>query len=115
MTTFDAWTVAVAPFPFVDSAQAKPRPCLVLSGRQFNGGHDHSLCAMITRPLGTNWPSDLLIADLAMAGLPAPSVIRWKLFTLPNGILKRAIGILGLTDRTTASRALSAILPGVSE
>ena len=110
MTGYDAWTVVVAPFPFVDSTQAKPRPCLVLSNRQFDADHGHTLCAMITRPLGTSWPSDLPITDLTMAGLPAPSVIRWKLFTLPNNVLKRAIGILGLTDRAAADQALSAIL-----
>ncbi|HIJ61112.1 MAG TPA: type II toxin-antitoxin system PemK/MazF family toxin [Rhodospirillaceae bacterium] len=112
MTSFDAWTVVVAPFPFVDSPQAKPRPCLVLSGRSFNDSHGHSLCAMITRPLETTWPTDLPIGDLATAGLPAPSVIRWKLFTLPNAIFKRAIGSLGPPDRVAAQKVLGEILPG---
>jgi len=111
MTAFDAWTVAIAPFPFVDSIKAKPRPCLVLSSRSWNDDHDHSLCSMITRPLGTEWPSDMEITDLASAGLPAPSVIRWKLFTLPNGLLRRAIGVLGLSDRDAAAKALASILP----
>jgi mRNA interferase MazF len=111
MTAFERWTVAVAPFPFVDTAKAKPRPCLVLSGRDWNIRHDHTLCAMITRPLQTEWPSDLPIKDLVTAGLPAPSVIRWKLFTLPNDLLRRAAGVLGLVDRDVATSALAAILP----
>lgn len=111
MTAFERWTVGVAPFPFVDSAKAKPRPCLVLSGRDWNTKQDHTVCAMITRPLRTEWPSDLPIRDLVTAGLPVPSVIRWKLFTLPNDLLRRAAGVLGLEDRDAAVSALAAILP----
>jgi len=115
MTAFECWTVAVAPFPFVNTAKAKPRPCLVLSNRDWNIRHDHSLCTMITRPLQSAWPSDLPIKDLVTAGLPVPSVIRWKLFTLPNDLLRRAAGVLGLKDRHDAALALAAILPQASE
>jgi mRNA interferase MazF len=66
---------------------------------------------MITRPVQTPWPSDLPIKDLVSAGLPVPSVLRWKLFTLPNDLLRRAAGVLGLDDRDAAASALSAILP----
>jgi mRNA interferase MazF len=66
---------------------------------------------MITRPLETAWPSDLPILDLTTAGLPVPSVVRWKLFTLPNSILRRSIGVLGPADRSAVSRALASILP----
>lgn len=49
-----------------------------------------------------------------MAGLPAPSVIRWKLVTLPHDVLKRAVGIPGLADRAAAAKTLAGILPAAS-
>ncbi len=107
----DAWAVAVAPFPFVDSPQSKPRPCLVLSVAAFNEVNGHSLAAMITRPLATRWPSDTPIEDIQAAGLPAPSVIRWKLFTLPNGLLKRRAGSLAASDMRQCRMALRRLLP----
>jgi mRNA interferase MazF len=109
----DAWAVAVAPFPFVDSAQSKPRPCLVLSVAAFNEANGHSLAAMITRPLATTWPSDTPIDDIQAAGLPAPSVVRWKLFTLPNELLKRRAGNLARADVRQCQAALCQLLPAL--
>jgi mRNA interferase MazF len=110
----DAWTVAVAPFPFVDSPQAKPRPCLVLSLAAFNEANGHSLAAMITRPLATQWPSDTPIENIQAAGLPAPSVVRWKLFTLPNELLKRRAGNLATSDMRQCQMALRRLLPALA-
>jgi mRNA interferase MazF len=66
---------------------------------------------MITRPLATARPSDLPIDVLGLARLPAPSMIRWKLFTLTNDVLKWTIGTLDEADRAAASQALAEILP----
>jgi mRNA interferase MazF len=115
MTAFDRWTVAVAPFPFVDNSKAKPRPVLVLTPLAWNEEHGHTLCAMITRPLETRWPSDVQIEDIAAAGLPAPSVIRCKLFTLPNDLLKRSIGVLAVPDQRNAAKVLAQALPRPEE
>jgi mRNA interferase MazF len=109
----DVWAVAIAPFPFVDSAQSKPRPCLVLSVAAFNAANGHSLAAMITRPLATTWPSDIPIEDIQAAGLPAPSVVRWKLFTLPNALLKRHVGNLAGADIRRCQTALRQLLPAL--
>ncbi|WP_202961180.1 hypothetical protein [Candidatus Symbiobacter mobilis] len=38
--------------------------------------------AMITSAKNAPWPLDIHIKNLAVAGLPAPSVVRCKLFTL---------------------------------
>jgi mRNA interferase MazF len=37
--------------------------------------------AMITSQANSPWPLDCPIADLTSAGLPAPSKVRFKLFT----------------------------------
>jgi mRNA interferase MazF len=109
-TIFDRWAVIIVPFPFVDTLGAKPRPALVLSPREFNRAHGHTILAMITRGLGTAWPSDVSIAHYREAGLPAPSIVRWKLFTLDNRIVERSVGLLAPDDRLACVGALRAIM-----
>ena len=95
----DFGDVVVVPFPFVDVAANKRRPSLVLSRTAFNDSHGHSICAMITTATRTRWPSDITIQDLAVAGLPRPCVVRWKLFTLPNEVIIKRAGRLAYRDR----------------
>lgn len=107
----DLGDVVVVPFPFVDVAAEKRRPSLVLSRQAFNEASGHSICAMITTASRTRWPMDVPIADLKLAGLPRPCVIRWKLFTLPNESILRKAGTLGTADRDRLVEASRAILP----
>lgn len=52
MTVCERWSVAVVPFPFVDSIETKARPALALSRRAFNLENGHTIFAMITRGAG---------------------------------------------------------------
>ena len=106
----DLGDVVVVPFPFVDAAAEKRRPSLILSRAPFNRSSGHSICAMITTASQTRWPSDIAIGDLAVAGLPRPCVVRWKLFTLPNEIILKRAGKLGEPDRDNVIAAARAIL-----
>lgn len=106
MTICKRFDVATVLFPFIDRARAKPRPALVLSGRAFNAAHGATVMAMITTAAFTHWPSDVPISDLARAGLSAPSVVRFKLFTLENGIARR-IGRLSRADTAKVKAGLS--------
>jgi mRNA interferase MazF len=106
----DFGDVVVVPFPFVALAAEKRRPSLVLSHATFNNSHGHSVCAMITTAAGSNWPSDIAIKDLKPAGLNRPCVIRWKLFTLPNGYILRRAGKLGPADQDNVASATRHIL-----
>jgi mRNA interferase MazF len=53
---------------------------------------------MITSAMN-DWPLDCLIKDMQAAGLPAPSRIRFKLFTLDNRLIRGKIGALSAADR----------------
>jgi mRNA interferase MazF len=107
----DFGDVVVVPFPFVDVAAEKRRPSLVLSRRNFNRTHGHSICAMITTAGHVRWASDIVIDDFAAAGLRRPCVVRWKLFTLPNEIMLRRVGKLADPDRRYVVDAARAVLP----
>jgi len=110
MTICERWSVAVVPFPFVDAIEAKTRPALVLSSRAFNQENGHTIFAMITRGAGQAWPSDVTLADYRAAGLPAPSLVRRKLFTLDNRLLARVLGSLTPGDRQACAAALKGIM-----
>jgi mRNA interferase MazF len=97
--------VVVVPFPFVDRPITKTRPALVLSSRDFNEEHDQSILAMITTGANSSWPSDIVIGDGEHAGLSHRSVVRWKVFTLPNQIILKRIGMLGAEDVAAVKHA----------
>lgn len=110
MTICERYDTAVVLFPFIDRARAKPRPALVLSGRAFNNAQGATVMAMITTAVFTRWPSDVTISDITRAGLSAPSVVRFKLFTLENGIIARRIGRLSRADAAKVKAGLARCL-----
>ena len=61
---------------------------------------------MITPSGGASWESDISIENLTPTGLPAPSLIRMKLFTLDNRFLIRRIGHLHTKDLKRVHRAM---------
>ncbi|MET0378002.1 MAG: type II toxin-antitoxin system PemK/MazF family toxin [Spongiibacteraceae bacterium] len=95
-----AFDIVKVPFPFTDKTASKNRPALVLSSAaQFNAAVGHSVMAMITSSAHASWPLDCLIHDLAAAGLPAPSLVRFKLFTLDHRLVRGVLGQLSHSDR----------------
>lgn len=99
---YDRFNVVVVPFPFTETSEAKRRPALVLSSlKHFNAKADASVMAMITTAAHSSWPLDMKIQDLESAGLPVPSIIRMKLFTLDHRLIIKKIGKLSLKDQQT--------------
>lgn len=104
--------VVVVPFPFTDKAAVKRRPALVISSASvFDRRANHSVMAMITSADNAPWPLDAPLANLAAAGLPSPSVVRMKLFTLDHRFVIRKSGRLAARDASAVETALAALLP----
>jgi mRNA interferase MazF len=72
---FEAFDIVVVPFPYADRLAEKRRPALVISNRRL-APFGMIWVAMITSAENAPWSCDVTIADLARAGLPAPSVVR---------------------------------------
>jgi mRNA interferase MazF len=99
MPIYKQFDVVVVPFPFTDTNKTKRRPALVLSDRD-SLTIEQSILAMITTKNHPSWSLDTVIKDLEVTGLNAPSMIRFKLFTLDNNLILKKIGSLSKYDRT---------------
>ncbi len=111
--SFDRYAVVRVPFPFTDRTATKNRPAVVLSDPvAFNTPAGHSVMAMITSEDNPPWPLDCTLADLAAAGLPAPSKVRFKLFTLDHRLVRGEIGKLAPADVELVRAGLSELLGG---
>lgn len=76
MPAFDAWDIVKVPFPYTDRPVRQRRPALVIAANGIQEHHGLLWVLMITSAENRGWPGDVEIADLDVAGLPAPSVIR---------------------------------------
>lgn len=94
-----AFDIVVVPFPYADRLAEKRRPALVVSSPKL-ARHGVIWVIMITSALNESWSCDVAIADLARAGLSAPSVVRpAKIACIdPTRIVRRA----GRLDKATA-------------
>ena len=109
--TFEQWDVVVVPFPFTDHTTRKRRPALVVSRPDVLGNVvGQSVLAMITSAGHRRWPLDVPLADLEAAGLPAPSVVRMKLFTLDDRLIERRAGVLEPSDSGRVAAALGRLV-----
>ncbi|MEF8728893.1 MAG: type II toxin-antitoxin system PemK/MazF family toxin [Accumulibacter sp.] len=112
--SFERFAVVRVPFPFTDRNATKNRPALVLSdAAAFNIPAGHSVMAMITSQANAPWPLDCPLADLAAAGLPAPSMVRFKLFTLDHRLARGELGKLAPGDAANVRVALAKLLEGM--
>jgi mRNA interferase MazF len=109
---YERFTVVRVPFPFTDRLATKNRPALVLSSSAaFNTPAGHAVMAMITSASNAPWPLDCHLADLAAAGLPAPSMVRFKLFTLDLRLVRGELGRLSSEDAAKVVVLLNTLLP----
>lgn len=109
--TYERLQVVRVPFPFTDRNANKNRPALIVSdGERFNAPAGHSVMAMITSADNPSWPLDVPISDLEVAGLPAASKVRFKLFTLDHRLVNGVLGQLGPSDEAAFRSALGLLL-----
>lgn len=109
---FERFDTAVVPFPFAEQAVLKRRPVVVMSSREFNKANGATLVAMITTAKVSVWPSDIALVDLEAAGLMTPCILRWRLTTLPNDLILRALGRLSAVDRMACERGMAEMILG---
>lgn len=96
---FAPYDVVVVPFPYSDRLAEKRRPAVVISAPALEQQQGLVWLAMITSAENRAWGSDIAISDLAVAGLPAPSMVRpAKIATVDGDRIVRRIGKLPARD-----------------
>jgi mRNA interferase MazF len=109
-TRFAPYDVVVVPFPYADRLAEKRRPALVISNRRL-AAHGLVWLAMITSADNEQWGSDVAIADLDRAGLPAPSVVRpAKIACIEPTRIDRRIGRLDKMEARKVGQRLRGFL-----
>jgi len=64
---------------------------------------------MITSARHSTWPLDTPITDLGAAGLPVPSIVRMKLFTLDHRLILARLGDLSPADCAAVHQVLKTL------
>ncbi|MCD4743134.1 MAG: type II toxin-antitoxin system PemK/MazF family toxin [Desulfobacteraceae bacterium] len=108
---YKIFDVVVVPFPFTDQDTEKRRPALILSDyEKFNAATQNCVMAMITSVKNPDWPLDVRIGSSIKAGLPAPSKVRMKLFTLDSRLVVKKIGGLAAKDQKAVKENLKKLM-----
>ncbi len=106
MPTFETWDVVKVPFPYTDRPVRQQRPALVVAAGALETAHGLLWVLMITSAENRGWRDDVTVSDLAIAGLPAPSVVRCaKIATIKARDAER-IGRLPSSDRLKVATRL---------
>ncbi len=110
MAIFDVWDIVKVPFPYTNRPVRQHRPTLVVTRYSCPGTPALCWVLMITSASHRRWEGDIEIADIAMAGLPAASIV-WsaKIATIETADAER-IGALPAALRLLISRTDSGML-----
>jgi len=76
MASFKQGDVIKVPFPYTDRSTRQSRPALVVSAGDLEDAHGLLWVVMITSAANRGWAGDVVVNNLATAGLPVESVIR---------------------------------------
>jgi mRNA interferase MazF len=112
---YDICSIVVTPFPFTDKKVAKKRPALIISEPEYQAHTGHATMLMITSAKHNKWHGDWEIKNLEIAGLPAPSIVRQKIFTLDLRLVIRQIGCLATEDQWHISKFFNNHYKGLLE
>lgn len=106
MVIYDRFDVLVIDFPFSDMDLSKRRPALILSDAEFIRQSGNALVSMITSAKHSDWPGDCEISDMLAAGLPSPSKVRMRFWTIAYNRMEGPIGHLREADQISVRAAL---------
>ena len=106
----DMWDVVVVPFPYSDRMAEKRRPALVVSAASLHH-RGYVWIVMITGAGKERRTEDVVIRDLARAGLPGASMVRTtKIATVEPSRILRRVGTLAAAQRRQVRKAIESFL-----
>lgn len=110
MPTFEVFDVVKVPFPYTHRPVRQRRPAVVVAASRMAADHGLLWVVMVTSAENRGWASDVAVSDLAVAGLPMPSLVRCaKIATIEADHAER-LGKLGVADRRMVGEQLRGLL-----
>jgi mRNA interferase MazF len=113
MPTFEAWDIVKVPLQYTDRPVRQRRPALVVAAGAIEREHGLLWVLMITSAENRRWRDDVVVSDLVMAGLPAPSVVRCAKIATIDARDAEHIGKLARSDRSMVTARLRQTLTSV--
>jgi len=109
MPTFRPWDIVKVPFSYIDRPIRQYRPALVVGTDPIEDAHGLVWVLMITSAENRRWEDDVVVSDLAAAGLPVPSVVRCAKIATIEAKEATLIGRLTDADRQGTGEFLARI------
>ena len=110
IVVYDKYDIIKVPFPFTDRNSDKVRPAVIISHIEYAIDTNHYIMIMITSSNQTKWTNDIEVQDLNVAGLPVPSKIRFKIFSLDERLVISKLGTLSIVDQHNLDKVLKKYL-----
>src|SRR5437773_9500265 len=106
MPGFKVWDIVKVPFPYTDRPVRQRRPALVVAAGELETAHGLLWLVMVISAANRGWPGDVVVSDLAVAGLPIPSIIRPAKIATIEARDAEPLGKLPPSDRRAVRRYL---------
>ncbi len=110
MLEIELLDVVAVPFPYVERPVTRQRPAVVLAKPPSASRRQLLWVMMVTSAISRRWPGDILISDLASAGLPRPCLIRPAKIAVVEHAVTERWGHLGDGDAVALRHALETLL-----
>ncbi len=105
---YKPFDIVIAPFPFADEmGKFKYRPALAISSQEYSKSTNCTMFLMITSAKNSDFENDYKIQDYSNTNLQGECIVRFKIFTLDNSILKNKIGTLNEVDKQEVMKILA--------
>lgn len=102
--------IIAVPYEYSDLTGGKVRPAMIVSSDSYNLARPDVVAAGITSQVGNVGPYDHVLADWAAAGLRYPSLVRGRLLTIEQTLIRRAVGRVSYKDWQAAEAKLISFL-----
>jgi mRNA interferase MazF len=90
--------VVAVPYDYSDLTGGKVRPAVVVSSNAYNLARPDVVAAGISTQIGKANVYDYVLVDWAAAQLRYPSLVRGRLLTLEQSLIRRTVGRLSAAD-----------------
>ena len=110
MPAFEVWDIVKVPFPYTDRPVRQRRPALVIAAGELLAEHGLLWVAMITSAANRGWAGDVPIAQLELAGLPIPSIIRPSKIATIEAQDAGKLGVVAEQDQAAVAGYLNQLL-----